>query len=57
MKGNKEFVNGKGTGKVVESSEYDNIFVFFSDHGAANLIAFPTKYLYANTLIETFQEM
>jgi legumain len=33
------------------------VFIFFSDHGAVGLIAFPNKYLYADALITTFQKM
>jgi len=39
------FVNvltGKGSGKVLKSTSEDNVFIFFSDHGAPGLIAFPT---------------
>jgi len=43
--------------KVLESTEKDNVFIFFSDHGASGLIAFPTKYLYANDLISTLNWM
>lgn len=43
--------------KVLESTSKDNVFIFFSDHGATGLIAFPTKYLYANDLIATLKDM
>lgn len=33
------------------------MFIFFSDHGAVGLIAFPTQYLYANDLISTLNQM
>jgi len=39
------FVNvltGTGSGKVLKSTADDNVFVFFSDHGAPGLISFPT---------------
>jgi len=39
------FVNvltGKGSGKVLKSTADDNVFIFFSDHGAPGLIAFPS---------------
>jgi legumain len=48
MEGNSVAVQGKGTGKVLKSNEKSKIFLFFSDHGAPGLIAFPSKYLYAD---------
>ena len=57
LKGNKEAVKGKGTGRVLESTKDDNVFIFFSDHGAPGLIAFPSDDLYANDLISTLQYM
>ena len=49
--GDKQASKGK---KVLESGPNDNVFIFFSDHGAVGLIAFPSTYLYADTLIQTF---
>jgi legumain len=57
LTGNKAGVTGKGTGRVLESTSADNVFIFFSDHGATGLIAFPTQYLYANDLITTLNKM
>ncbi len=57
MEGNKKAVAGKGSGKVLESTKADNVFIFFSDHGAPGLIAFPSKYLYAKDLIATFAKI
>jgi len=57
LEGNKAAVQGKGTGRVLESTRSDNVFIFFSDHGAPGLIAFPTKYLYADQLLTTFSKM
>ena len=45
LEGDKSAVKGKGTERVVESTENDNIFIFFSDHGAPGLIAFPSDRL------------
>lgn len=50
-------MKGVGSGRVLETNDKDNIFMFFSDHGAPNLIAFPTKYLYADTLLQGFADM
>ena len=39
-----------GNGKVLQSDSSSKVFVFFTDHGAPGLIAFPSSYLYADTL-------
>jgi legumain len=57
LEGNKAFVKGKGTERVLESTSADNVFIFFSDHGAPGLIAFPSKYLYADHLLQSFAKM
>ncbi|KAK2964772.1 putative Vacuolar-processing enzyme beta-isozyme 1 [Blattamonas nauphoetae] len=44
-------------GKVVKSTEKDNIFVFFSDHGSNKRLTFPGGGLYANDLFETLKSM
>ena len=43
-------VDDRTTGKVLTSTSADNVFIYFSDHGSDNLIAFPSKYLYADEL-------
>ena len=49
--------NGK-LQKVLNSTENDNIFLFFSDHGIAGAIVFPnSNFLYADELQETFKIM
>ena len=45
------------TGKVLTSTKDDNVYIYFSDHGSDNLIAFPSKYLYADELIDTLNTM
>merc|ERR1712019_270427 len=35
-------LTGTASGKNLKSTSADNVFVFFSDHGAAGLIAFPS---------------
>ena len=45
------------TGKVLKSTSQDNVFIFFSDHGDDNIIAFPSKYLYADELIDALKTM
>ena len=55
--GDAESMTDIGTGRVVESTSSDNVFIYFSDHGADNLVSFPNDYLYADDLISTLQEM
>lgn len=57
LAGNKAGVEGKGNGKVLESTADDKVVVFFSDHGAVGLIAFPSQYLYADDLMKTLESM
>jgi len=46
-----------GNGKVLKTNSKSKIFVFFSDHGAPGLIAFPTDYLYADALNDAINTM
>jgi legumain len=55
--GNKEAMNGIGSGKVLESGPDDNVFIFYTDHGAVGLVAFPTGVLYATDLNATITKM
>lgn len=57
LEGNKTAVAGKGTGRVLESTADDNVFLYFADHGAPGLIAFPSQYLHADQLLKAFQAM
>ncbi|CAG2116913.1 unnamed protein product, partial [Medioppia subpectinata] len=43
--------------KVLESGPNDHVFIFFDDHGAPDLVAFPDKYLYAEPLMKTLKQM
>jgi legumain len=49
LKGNAAGVSG-GNGKVLKSTANSKVFIYFTDHGAPGLIAFPSEYLYANDL-------
>ncbi|CAF1571558.1 unnamed protein product, partial [Adineta steineri] len=40
--GKKDLMKGVGSGKVLESGPDDNVFIYFTDHGATGLVAFPT---------------
>ena len=57
LEGDKAAVKGKGTERVLESTSADNVFIYFADHGAPGLIAFPSSRLYAKDLMETFSKM
>merc|ERR1711908_159454 len=52
-------LTGSASGKNLGSTSEDNVFVFFSDHGAAGLIAFPTGAgeLHKADLQKTFDTM
>jgi len=52
-----ESMKGIGSGKTLESTENDNVFLAFFDHGGSGLIAFPSEFLYANDLLAGFQAM
>ncbi len=54
LEGNQAATKGK---KVLKTTSSDNIFIFFSDHGSPGLIAFPSKYLYADQLLQSFARM
>ena len=57
IEGKKDAVKGKGTERVLEATKDDNVFMFFSDHGGPGLIAFPSQYLYADKMLESFARM
>ena len=46
-----------GNGKVLKSDSSSKVFVYFADHGAPGLIAFPTSYLYADALNDAINTM
>ena len=48
LKRDEETMQDKGTGKVLNSTKDSKVFIFFTDHGAPGLLAFPDKYLYAD---------
>jgi legumain len=56
--GDKAAMKGIGSGKVIESGPNDNVFVFYTDHGAVGLVAFPAGgMLYAKDLLATINTM
>jgi legumain len=50
--GNTSALTG-GSGKVVNSTQDDNIFVYYTDHGGPGVLGMPDDSLYANDLVET----
>ena len=46
-----------GSKRTLLSDKNDNVFIYFSDHGAPGLIAFPDKYLYADDFIAALKYM
>jgi legumain len=57
LEGDATKLNGKGSGRFLDTTSADNVFIFFSDHGATGLIAFPSSELYANQLLDTLNKM
>lgn len=55
--GDKDALSEIGSGRVLESTSNDNVFIYFSDHGATGLVAFPSEELYANDLNRTLTQM
>merc|ERR1711862_1016964 len=50
-------LTGTASGRSLKSTSDDNVFVFFSDHGAAGLIAFPSSTLHKADLQNTLDTM
>jgi len=48
----------KAGGKVLESTEDDNVFIFYNDHGSSGLICFPVgPYAYADEMSKVMTQM
>ena len=53
-------MTGYGSGKTIKSNSNDHIFVYFADHGAPGLLAFPSgedDLLHAYDLMHTIKGM
>lgn len=50
-------MKGIGSGRVLQSTSADKVFINFADHGAPGLIAFPSTYLYATDLNPVLNSM
>ncbi|XP_069593105.1 legumain [Ranitomeya imitator] len=57
LKGDSKAVKGKGSGKVIQSGPNDHVFVYFTDHGAPGLLAFPNDDLHVEDLNATIKYM
>mmetsp|Transcript_12441 Transcript_12441/g.18675 ORF Transcript_12441/g.18675 Transcript_12441/m.18675 type:complete len:461 (-) Transcript_12441:31-1413(-) len=57
IRGEHEKMLGIGSGKVLNSTAEDDVFINFVDHGAPGLIAFPTGELRAKPLLEALEVM
>ncbi|XP_038047023.1 legumain-like [Patiria miniata] len=57
LQGDKAAMQGIGSGKVIASGPNDNVFVYFSDHGATDLVAFPTSTLSEKELKDALTKM
>uniref|UniRef100_A0A673KUX9 Legumain n=1 Tax=Sinocyclocheilus rhinocerous TaxID=307959 RepID=A0A673KUX9_9TELE len=56
LKGDAASVKG-GSGKVLKSGPNDHVFVYFTDHGAPGLLAFPNDDLHVDDLMDTIKYM
>ncbi|XP_034051527.1 legumain [Thalassophryne amazonica] len=56
LKGDSASVKG-GSGKVLKSGPNDNVFVYFTDHGAPGILAFPSDDLHVKDLQDAIQYM
>lgn len=54
LEGNSTTTKGK---KVLDLTPDDKVFIFFSDHGSVGLICFPSEYLYADQLLQSFAKI
>ncbi|XP_041070235.1 legumain [Carcharodon carcharias] len=57
LRGDEEAVKGKGSSKVLKSGPNDHVFVYFADHGADGILAFPNSDLQVDDLQKTIRYM
>ncbi|XP_075223807.1 legumain-like [Lycorma delicatula] len=57
LSGNKAALTGIGTGRVIESSSKDHVFVNFADHGGTGVLCFPNEDLSAKDFINTLKSL
>lgn len=56
LKGDSQNVKG-GSGKVLNSGPNDHVFVYFTDHGAPGILAFPNDDLHVKDFMDTINYM
>lgn len=57
LSGNVDKMKNIGSGRVVNSTDKDNIFVFYTDHGGSGVLSFIGGILYAVDLMATLKTM
>ncbi|XP_029453691.1 legumain [Rhinatrema bivittatum] len=57
LRGDAAAVKDKGSGKVIKSGPNDHVFVYFTDHGAPGILAFPNDDLHVKDLNKTIDYM
>jgi legumain len=57
LTGNQTAIRGRGTGKVLHSSENDHVFMYFSDHGSPGMLSFPTEHLFADDFLAILNQL
>ncbi|XP_006632647.2 legumain [Lepisosteus oculatus] len=57
LKGDAQALRGVGSGKVLKSGPNDHVFVYFTDHGAPGLLAFPNDDLHVKDLKDAINYM
>ena len=50
-------VSGVGTGRYLQSTASDNVFVYFADHGGPGILGFPTQYMYKQQIESALETM
>jgi len=57
LTGDASGMKGIGSGRVIDSTSDDHVFVYFSDHGAPGIVAFPSETLSAVDLMKAIKSM
>lgn len=55
--GNSTTMSGIGSGRVLNSTKDDHVFIYLSDHGQFSMFCFPHDYLYSTNLSDAFTVM
>ncbi|XP_068201844.1 legumain-like [Palaemon carinicauda] len=57
LKGNAKAMEGIGSGKVINSTQNDRIFINLVDHGGPGIFCFPDQVLHANVLARVIKDL